>query len=143
MALVLLAVLAAVQLGFQLTVTLVVYPTLADTRDEDWTTAHDRHSRRIAVPVVLLYGGLVAAVPAAWASAEAAERSWVAAGAVCLVMLLLTTAVLAAPTHGRLGREPAERRPLLLRRLHRVDRARLAWSVALAGCAAGALLVRT
>lgn len=142
MAEVLLAVVAAVQLGFQLTVTLLVYPALAETRDEDWAHVHDRHSRRIVLPVVLLYGGLVVALPTAWGSAVAAERTWVAAGAVCLVMLLLTTAVLAAPTHGRLGREPAERRPLLLRRLRRVDRARLAWSFALAGCAAGALLVR-
>lgn len=145
-AVVLLAI-AAAQLGFQLTVTLVVYPALADTVDAlwvDWERVHARHSRRIVVPVVLLYGALVLAVPLALRSTSSGDpaRPWLVATGACLVLLVLTTMLLAAPTHGRLGREPSERRGLLLVRLRSVDRIRLGWSLALVGCAAGAVLVR-
>ncbi|GAB3996162.1 hypothetical protein [Nocardioides marmoraquaticus] len=133
-----LALLAAAQLGFQVTVTLLVYPALTEAPDADWEGVHDRHSRRIVAPVVVLYGGLLLALPWAWLSAPS---GWVALAGACCLGLLATTALLAAPTHGRLGRSGPGERPVLLRRLLLVDRARLAWSLALAGCTAGALLL--
>lgn len=134
-----LALLAAAQLGFQLTVTVLVYPALADAPDPGWSTAHDRHSRRIVGPVAVLYGGLLVALPWAWLTTPS---GWVAAAGAAYGALVLTTALLAAPTHGRLGRAGASERPLLLRRLLLVDRVRLGWSVALAACTAAAALSR-
>lgn len=134
-----LALLAAAQLGFQLTVTALVYPALAEAPDDGWSTAHDRHSRRIVAPVAVLYGGLLLALPWVWITAPS---GWVAAAGAAYLGLVLTTALLAAPTHGRLGRDEASERPALLRRLLLVDRARLGWSVALAASTAAAALAR-
>lgn len=139
MSLAVLAVLAAAQLGFQLTVTLLVYPALAEAPAVGWEGVHDRHSRRIVAPVAVLYGGLLLALPWAWLEASS---GWVGLAAACYLGLVATTALLAAPTHGRLGRARPTERSALLHRLLLVDRARLAWSVALAGCTAGALLSR-
>jgi TRAP-type uncharacterized transport system fused permease subunit len=65
---------AAVHLGFQLTVSFVVYPALADEPESRWRAVHDAHSRRITPVVVVVYGFLVVACgwtlvtgPDAWA----------------------------------------------------------------------------
>ena len=47
----------ALHAGFQLKVTLVVYPALADVQPNLWAAAHARHSRRITPLVALVYGG--------------------------------------------------------------------------------------
>ena len=122
---------AGAHLGFQLTVTLVVYPALADLRPEHWGAAHDKHSRRITPVVVIVYGGLLLATGAALLSDDVGAGVVVAAFAVAVSLAL--TAFGAAPTHGRLGRGHD---PALVRRLLRVDRARLAAAVA---CVLGAL----
>lgn len=120
-----LLVVAAAHAGFQVTVTVLVYPALASVGSDRWTPAHDRHSRRIAPLVVLLYGGFV--VTGVWAAAtEPLRTPLVAALALAAGTLLLTGAV-AAPLHGRLGADGP--RPELLDRLLRVDRARAVLAV--------------
>ncbi|GAA1880363.1 hypothetical protein [Lapillicoccus jejuensis] len=124
----------ALHAGFQVTVTALVYPALlADGRD--WTARHARHSRRITPLVGATYVVLLAVgVPALLTS-----LGWgVAVAAVGAVVSLATTAVVAAPLHGRLGRgwDPA-----LAHRLLVADRVRAVGAVvALAG---GVLAVAT
>lgn len=128
---VLLAVLTAAHLGFQATVTAVVYPALTEVPDADWAAAHREHSRRISVLVVPLYLALVAVGALTLRDGVPSTATGVALGTQAVVLLL--TATLAAPTHGRLAAARPEDRPLLLRRLLAVDRARLL------GTAVGAL----
>ncbi len=140
-ALLALVVASALHLGFQLTVTMVVYPALARVDDAGWTLAHTRHGRAIMPLVVLTYGALV--LSGVWAlltcaaggrgvavwwscrSSEASSRgsprpSW------------------PLPLHGRLsrGREQA-----LVDRLLRADRLRALGAVV--SFAAAALAVVT
>ena len=126
----LIAVVAATALhaGFQLTVTVVVYPALASVPAADWSPAHDAHPRRIAPLVGLVYGAaLVASVGAALVTPSAGT----VVALTGTLAALLVTAASAAPTHGRLGRG---RDDALVRTLLRADRLRaLAAVVALAG----------
>jgi hypothetical protein len=114
----------AVHAGFQATVTVLVYPALVRTRDDDFPSAHDVHSRRITPLVAAVYGGLAVACGAALVAEPRTPGVRVAAlgsaGAV------LVTGVVAAPTHGRLGRG---RTPELVSRLLVADRVRLACAV--------------
>jgi hypothetical protein len=122
-----LVVAAAAHLGFQLTVTLVVYPALAATPADAWADAHAAHSRRIAPLVGVLYAGvLVTAAGALLTTPTPATVVAAAAGAVAIGL----TATRAGPLHVRLGRG---REDGLLHSLLRVDRLRtLAALVALA-----------
>ncbi|MFY9916634.1 MAG: hypothetical protein WAK18_18310 [Nocardioidaceae bacterium] len=97
-----LAVASALHAGFQLVVTLVVYPALAETNDRDWAPRHAAHSRRIAPVVVLVYGALVASSVAALLADRRPPMIWTAIAAAVVAMVV--TAVVAAPTHGKLGR---------------------------------------
>ena len=121
---------AAVHLGFQLTVTLVVYPALALA--PDWDRAHAAHTRSITPVVVIVYGGLVIAT--GWALIATWLDPWVLLAAAGAGAALVSTALVAGPTHGRLagGRDPA-----LLRRLVVADRVRTAG--ALVCCASAAV----
>lgn len=114
---------AAVHLGFQLTVSLVVYPALADEPEDRWSRAHDAHSRRITPVVVVVYGLLM--VACAWAILAGPDR-WTLVAVVAAAVAGLLTALGAAPTHGRLGRGRSRE---LLDRLLRIDRARTAAAV--------------
>jgi hypothetical protein len=128
--------LAAVALhaGFQLTVTVIVYPALASTPDDDWAEAHARHSRRIAPLVALVYGAAVVACALA-AAADPSPGTWVALAGTAVAILV--TATMAAPLHGRLDRRDAA----LLARLLAADRVRcVSACLALVG-ALGAVLV--
>ncbi|SDT39276.1 hypothetical protein SAMN04488543_4123 [Friedmanniella luteola] len=129
------ALLAATALhaGFQLTVTVLVYPVLAATPAAAWSGAHQRHARRITPLVGLVYlAVLVASAGALLTAPGPAVRVAVAATAVALGL----TAGVAAPLHGRLG---AGRDAALLRRLLRADRLRsLAAVLALAAAAVAA-----
>ncbi|MEV4349859.1 hypothetical protein AB0J83_35830 [Actinoplanes sp. NPDC049596] len=118
---------AAVHLGFQVTVTAVVYPALARTPPEQWIPAHRAHSRAITPVVVVVYGALL--VTGGWALWSAPGGwTWVAVAGTAVAFLV--TALVAAPAHGRLGRG---RDPVVLRRLLRADRVRtLAAAVTLA-----------
>jgi hypothetical protein len=111
-AVVALAVVGAAHAAFQLTVSVVVYPALASVGADQFTLAHDAHSRRIVLLVVPLYAALVAVC--GWAVATD-PRPLVQAAVAAHGLALLTTALVAAPTHGRLGTSGPT--PSLLRRL--------------------------
>ena len=123
---------AALHLGFQLTVTAVVYPALADVSPADWSRAHADHSRRIAVVVALAYLPLLGV--GLWSLVAGPISAGLVVAAVGAAVSLLTTAAIAAPTHGRLG---TGRTDELVSRLLAADRVRLVGAVT---CVAGALL---
>lgn len=109
----------ALHLGFQLTVSSLVYPALADLPPDLWTRAHGRHSRRIVPLVVLTYALVLVALGAGfWVGPVS---FWLVASAAGTALALLTTAVGAAPLHGRLG---AGHDTALVTRLVWVDRLR-------------------
>ena len=125
---------AALHAGFQLTVTVLVYPVLAGTPAADWPSVHARHGRRIAPLVGLVYlAVVVTAVGALLTDPRPAVVAAVAAGALALGL----AAAVAAPLHGRLG---AGRDPDLLHRLLRADRLRCAATVLALTTAALAVL---
>lgn len=123
----------AVHLGFQATVTVVVYPALARTPPPQWPVAHSAHSRAVAPMVAVVYGCLLAACGwSLWSAPNAATMVAVAATATAM----LVTAVSAGPAHGKLahGHDPDR-----IRRLLRVDRLRaVAAAVALVASLAAA-----
>ncbi|RLV51202.1 hypothetical protein D9V37_00680 [Nocardioides mangrovicus] len=116
------ALASALHAGFQLTVTVLVYPALAAHDAAQWPTIHGRHSSRITPLVGLVYallvvcgGVLVAAGPGPLAVVG------LLGGAASLVV----TATLAAPLHGRLRTHDTTR----VARLLVVDRWRCAAAV--------------
>ena len=126
---VLLLAATGVHLGFQLVVTLLVYPGFAEVADEHWAHHHDRHSRRITPLVVIVYGLLVLACALAlWTGPTALET----ASAVGCGVAAVATAAVAAPAHGRLA---GGRNPAVLRRLLYADRVRLLAAVVAAALA--------
>lgn len=115
---------AALHAGFQLVVTTVVYPALAELPPDRWASAHRSHSNRIAVLVVPLYLLLAAACLHALRHAPGPDVYLaVAAEAVAVGV----TALAAAPTHTVLARTGAD--PRVIRRLLVVDRIRCAAAV--------------
>ncbi len=124
--------------GFQLTVTVLVYPALARVPVEAWAVEHDRHSRRITPLVAVVYAGvLVTAAGALLTSPSYAVGPAVAVALAGHALTLGVTAAVAAPLHGRLGRG---RDASLVRRLVVADRVRAAGVVvALAGATAAVL----
>lgn len=108
--------------GFQLTVTLMVYPVLAETGAEAWSITHERHSRRIVPIVGAVYGGLV--MTGAWLVVDGPSPTGWLALALALGAVVVTAA-LAAPTHGRLTTND----PQLVHRLLVVDRVRCGFAV--------------
>ena len=131
-----LLVAAALHAGFQLTVTVLVYPVLAATPAADWPAVHARHSRRIVPLVAVVY--LAVAVTAAGALLVDPQPAVALAVAASALAPGLTAAV-AAPLHGRLGAGPD---PALLARLLRADRLRSVAAVLALVAAVVALLVR-
>jgi hypothetical protein len=112
---------SALHAGFQSVVTVVVYPALRDLPPERWAEGHAAHSRRITSLVVPLYAAVVAAC--GWVLV-AGPVSWPVGLAVAgNAAALAVTALVAAPTHSRLGRVGPE--PALLARLLLADRGRL------------------
>ena len=87
--------------GFQATVTLLVYPALAEVPPERWHDAHDRHSRRIVPIVGVVYVALLVTGVGAVAGDPSSALLWVAA--LSSAAAVLVTATAAAPLHGRLG----------------------------------------
>ncbi len=124
-----LTIAAALHLGFQLTVTMLVYPTLIRVDSAHWSLAHYRHSRGIAPLVVLTYGLLIAA--GGWALITSYDAAVLVS--VCGSGLsMLTTALVAAPAHTRLAAGP---QPRQLRRLVRADRVRSVGAIICLGAA--------
>ncbi len=118
-------------LGFQLVVTLLVYPGFDDVRRDDWPAVHVSHTRRIGPIVALVYGALLVAGGVVLAVGPSPGQV-VAVAAIGVAMA--TTAVVAGPAHGRLS---PDRPPGLLARLVAADRVRL---VAAAVAAVAALV---
>ncbi len=128
---------SAAHAGFSVVVTVVVYPALADVaRDSPrrWSERHDAHSRRIGFVVAPLY--LLVAAACVWALVDG-PGGWAWAALSGNALAALVTALRAAPTHGRLGREGPD--PGLVDRLLRADRLRT--GAALVAAAASALAV--
>lgn len=101
-------------LGFQVTVSSLVYPVLAATPSEAWRGAHDRHSRVITPTVGAMYAALLLGTAA---SLSTAAGPAVVAAAAGVALNLGTTALVAAPLHGRLaaaGPTPERLRTLLV-----------------------------
>ncbi len=126
------ALAAALHAGFQLTVTLLVYPSLASRGAEEWRTAHAHHSRAITPLVAAVYGVLVVA-GALLVLRGPGSLGWVALGSTAVALTL--TAAVAAPLHGRLGSHDDR----LVARLLLADRARCA--AAVVGALAAAVAV--
>lgn len=115
----------AVHAGFQLTVTILVYPALARVPPDRWHENHAAHSRAITPLVVVVYGVLILACGRVLLD-QATPLGLLAVAASALSVLV--TALVAAPAHGRLSAGPDAR---LMTRLLRADRVRAGL-----GCAA-------
>jgi len=126
---------AAAHVGFQLTVTRMVYPALGEVPPDTWSQAHALHSRRIVPLVAVLYLPLAALLVWAAVAHPGEPGTWVAAGGGMLSMG--TTAAVAAPVHGQLGGAVSrDDRARLTRRLVSADRVRALGSLV---CLAGAV----
>ena len=127
------ALVAAAHAGFQVTVTTLVYPALVEVGPVAWDAAHARHSRRIVPLVALLYAGL-AGTGGVLLLDGPDVLGWV--GLAGTAVAVLTTAVAAAPLHGRLRADTDD----LRHRLLVVDRLRCAGAVVAALAATTSLL---
>lgn len=116
------ALLAAttLHLGFQATVTAIVYPALARVPAAGWAGAHRAHTRAITPVVAVVYGGL--AVAGGWALLST-PGGWTLVALAATAVAVLVTAAVAAPAHQRLG---AGHDPRRIGRLLRADRFRAA-----------------
>jgi hypothetical protein len=106
-------------LGFQVTVSSLVYPVLAATPADGWRRAHDRHSRVITPTVGAVYAALLVGSVTALSTALSPA---VVAAVAGVALSLGTTALVAAPLHGRLA--TARPSPERLHRLLVADRVR-------------------
>ena len=125
---------ASAHAGFQATVTLVVYPTLAHVRTAHWRQAHDRHTHDIRVLVAVAY--LLVAGTGVWWLAD--DFSTLPVVAVLLGLLpMALTAIVAAPLHRRLVKRDED----ALTRLITVDRVRTFFAFAAVAVTIAALVV--
>lgn len=129
----LLGVAAALHLGFQLTVTLVVYPALERAARGDWDEIHGAHSRAIVPIVILVYAAVLLACGLAAVVLPLSVGLLIAV--VGSGVAMVTTALFAARIHGDLTSNPD---PALLQRLRQVDLVR---TVAAAVSVGGAVAV--
>jgi hypothetical protein len=125
---------AALHLGFQATVTGVVYPALAEVPSERWPSAHAAHTRRITTVVAPVYAVLGAACARALLAGPRTPSIVVAVGGAATAAL--STALVAAPTHRRLARDGRD--AVLLATLRRSDRVRLLGATVAAAAALAA-----
>lgn len=122
-------------LGFQLTVTTVVYPALASVDSQRWVASHEAHGKAITPVVALTYGLLLVACAISLVTMPTALGAWLAASGAALAMG--STAFVAAPTHGKLTAGPE---PFLIRRLLMADRVRLLGALTAVGGAVAVAL---
>lgn len=113
-----LAAASALHAGFQLAVTTVVYPAFAEIPLESWPAHHAAHSRRVVVPVALVYGVVLITCGVA-VVAGPGPLAWTAV--IANAVAGLTTAAVAAPAHAQLS---SNRDPFALHRLIAADRVR-------------------
>ncbi|GAA3601725.1 hypothetical protein GCM10022223_16850 [Kineosporia mesophila] len=130
---VLLLTATAAHLGFQVTVTALVYPALARVPAQQWEFAHNAHSRAVVPLVAVMYGTLV--LTGGW-TLLSGPGGWTLVALAAVAATFMVTAC-AARVHGRLsaGHDREE-----VRRLLRIDQVR-ALTAALA-LVASALAVR-
>jgi hypothetical protein len=121
----------AVHVGFQLTVTILVYPVLF--RAQDWSSAHTAHRRAITPVVAVIYTALLAG--AAWVLVDGMSGAGILIALAGIALALGVTAVVAAPLHGRLAHR---REAALLRRLRVADLVR---TLGAFGALSGAVLL--
>ena len=130
---------AAAHVGFQLTITWVVYPALGEVPPDTWSQAHARHSRRMVPLVAVLYLPLAGLLVWAALAHTGDPGAWLAVAGGVLSMG--TTAAVAAPVHGQLGGAVSrEDRARLTRRLMSADRVRAVGALL---CVAGSLWLAT
>ena len=120
-----------IHLGFQSVVTIVVYPGLLNLAPEDWERGHAAHARRMVIVVIPVYAALAVAVGLALATVSLSSALIVTTGGVLIVGL--TTALVAAPMHNRLSTSGPTQR--LLRSLQRADTLRLIGAAVACGAA--------
>lgn len=120
-----------VHLGFQAVVTIVVYPGLVNLEPDDWERGHAAHTHRMIIVVIPVYATLAIALGWALATLSWSPALMVTAGAVLIIWL--TTALVAAPIHHRLSTgRPTQK---LLRDLRRADNFRLIGAAVACGAA--------
>jgi len=130
----------ALHAGFQLTVTLVVYPALADVQPNLWAAAHARHSRRITPLVALVYGAALTCCVGVLINSGGNTTTQLAGMVIAIagtVAAIAVTASCAGPTHRRLS---SDLDPVLMRKLISCDRWR---TVAAVLALVGAVLLAT
>ncbi len=127
----------ALHAGFQLTVTLLVYPGLAAFTPDGWQAGHARHSRLITPVVVLVYAAALAGCAAGTTHRAGLWGPALAVSVAATLAAVGVTAAAAAPLHRRL----ADHDPALIARLLRVDRLRGAAAVVAAAAALLAVAV--
>lgn len=120
-----------VHLGFQAVVTIVVYPALVNLAPDDWERGHAAHTHRMITVVIPVYAALATALGWALATVSYSLALIVTTGAVLIVGL--TTALVAAPIHHRLSiGGPTQK---FLRDLRRADTFRLICAAVACGAA--------
>ena len=128
----LLLVAAALHLGLELVVHLVVYPALADSSagtGAPYRRAHEQHMRRMSVAVAPVYGLLLVA---GVGQAVAAPTPLALTALGLVLVTFAVTGLAAVPAHESIVAEPEpSRRAALHRRLARADRVRLLLALAL------------
>lgn len=112
---------SALHAGFQAVVTGVVYPALVTVPAGEWAAAHAAHSRRITAVVAPVYVAVAAAC--LWLLVSGPYTVPLLVAVTGNAVAALVTAFVAAPAHGRLGRQ--EPTPRLVRHLLVADRVRL------------------
>lgn len=126
---------AAAHLAFQATVTVVVYPALAEARTTRWSLAHAGHMRRIGWLVAPVYLAMAGAYGVAIATECCSPPLTVSAVAAASAVLI--SVAVAAPTHVRMDRDgPTD---ALTRRLLIADRVRFGAAVVAFVAALGVL----
>jgi hypothetical protein len=120
---------SALHAGFQLVVTVLVYPAFRTVPVELWAAQHGRHTRRVIWLAVPVYGLLALA---GLVTLRAGADAWQLVALALLAGCVVVTATVAGPAHNRLA---AGRDPAVLARLLVADRLRCAAAV-LAGLAA-------
>lgn len=119
----------ALHAGFQLVVTVLVYPAFRTVPVELWAGHHGRHTSRVTWLVVPVYGLLALA---GVATMRSGPDAWQLVALGLLAGCVVVTATVAGPAHSRLA---AGRDPVVLARLLVADRLRCVAAV-LAGLAA-------
>lgn len=120
-----------IHLGFQAVVTIVVYPGLVNLGPNDWERGHAAHTHRMVIAVIPVYAALVIALGWALATVRFSPALIVTTGALLIVGM--TTALVAAPIHHRLSVGGPNQK--LLRNLRRADALRLIGAVVACGAA--------